>query len=327
MGAFQNLRQAELKAACDIDVPGVPAGPVGLLGMDCGPMSLEPCMGQAELAQPGHVLPLFVSDESFAMPGLTFSMNLVEARHQAMARRCLDENGGCFVIVGSGEDENQLRIGCQVQITGARRFEQAFSSCVGAVKVQVRAMCRVLVHADWPNQAEEGSYQMARVSVVVDDDDDDMQAPESWDSDEDEDELGRATEMAYDSKRNGVTVAQLSDLAQAWMGRWLQRGKELATHSPKMLQLFLRLTQRAGRPPEQTTSAAQQEAYTFWVANLVPTSRGDRRIMLSCRSTRVRIFFVVSLLKQAIAQVEGRERVVKRYARRRPSKAVARMCR
>ena len=40
-----------------------------------------------------------------------------------------------------------------------------------------------------------------------------------------------------------------------------------------------------------------------------------------------RIFFVVSLLKQAIAQVEGRERVVKRYARRRPSKALAGMCR
>ena len=50
----------------------------------------------------------------------------------------------------------------------------------------------------YPSTDSRGATtQMARVSVVVDDDDDDMQAPESWDSDEDEDELGRARRTAH----------------------------------------------------------------------------------------------------------------------------------
>merc|ERR1719149_605170 len=83
---------------------------------------------------------------------------------------------------------------------------------------------------------------------------------------------------------------------------WLLRAKELSSHSPKMLLLFRQLVARAGKPPPR--SLQNGELYSFWVGNILPTSSRDRQLMLSCRSTRVRLFIAFILLKETIEQTK-----------------------
>ena len=53
------------------------------------------------------------------------------------------------------------------------------------------------------------------------------------------------------------------------------RARNLSKHSPKMSLLFRQLVTRAGKKPPHPTK--DLEGYSFWVGNLLPTSRGDRQ--------------------------------------------------
>ena len=59
------------------------------------------------------------------------------------------------------------------------------------------------------------------------------------------------------------------------------RARNLSKHSPKMSLLFRQLVTRAGKKPPHPTK--DLEGYSFWVGNLLPTSRGDRQSVLQTR--------------------------------------------